>query len=101
MTNRRIPEEHSPQIQRRVNLMIHIRNVLKQNSKIFKHDMHSPACIFMEINECDKELFVKMERWHVSQKLLILQQKDFVERVNNFQNPYKIFRLVTNPHNIE
>ena len=76
--------------------MTRIRNVFKENSNIFKHDMHSPACIFMESSECDKDLFVKMERWHISQKLLHLQQKDFVERVHT-----KYSDLLQIPHNTE
>jgi hypothetical protein len=99
VTIRRIPEEHISHTQRRVNLMTRIWNAFKKNSKIFKHDMHSPACILMESSECDKDLIVKMERWHISQILLILQKEDFVEHVNNFQNPYKILRFLTNPHN--
>jgi len=101
MTSRRIPEERSPRTQRRVNLMTYIRNVFKEKAKIFKNDMHSPARIFMGNNECDKDLTVKMVRSHNSQIQLISQQKDFVEHVNNFQNPYKIFLFVTNLHNTE
>jgi len=81
--------------------MTRIWNVFKENSKIFKHDMHSPACILTESSECDKYLIVKKERWHFPRILLILQKEDFVEHVNNFQNPYKIIRFVTNPHNTE
>jgi hypothetical protein len=63
--------------------------------------MQSHACIFMESSECDKDLIVKMERWHISQVQELLQQKDFVEQFNNFQNLYKIFKFVTNVKNTE
>ena len=55
----------------------------------------------MESSECDRDLIMKMERWHISQIQLILQQKGFVEHFNNFQNLYKILRFVTNPDSTE
>ena len=101
LTSCRLPEERIPQAQRRGNLTNGIWNIFKENSKIYKHDMKSHACIFMESSECDRDLIMKMERWHISQIQLILQQKDFVEHFNNFQNLYKILRFVTNPDSTE
>jgi hypothetical protein len=93
------PRRKQASITKCVNLRTLIWNVLKENFEILKHDMHSHGCIFTESSECDKDLIEKMERWHISQIQLILQQKDLVEHFSNFQNLYKIFRFVTNPHN--